>query len=84
MPVTTHPEASLTYPVLMRSSAGCIKLFINETDGVVLRKPGETERLVDNISHLAMDGKTKEFGDPVPATNAFWTRFNGTITLEND
>lgn len=84
MPVTFRTEPSLSYPVLMVNRAGTVKLFIDETDGIVLRKPGGTESLADNISHLAMDGQMKELGDPVPATDPFWTRFSGSITLGND
>lgn len=84
MPVTIHTEPSLTYPVLMVNRAGTVKLFIDETDGIVLRKSVGSESLADNVSHLAMDGQTKEAGDPVPATDPFWARFNGTIMLGND
>lgn len=84
MPVTIRTEPSLTYPILMVTRAGAVKLFVNETDGIVLLKPGGTESLADNVSHLTMDGETKEVGDPIPATDDFWTRFGGTITLGND
>lgn len=83
MPVTIAPNAAPVYPALMISELGTIKLFINATDGVILSKPGATS-LADNVSHLAMDGKTKEAGRPAPATASFWSRFNGTITLGND
>ena len=84
MPVTFRTEPRLSYPVRLANRARTVTLLTDETHGIVLRKPGGTESLADNISHLAMDGQMKELGDPVPATDPFWTRFSGSITLGND
>ena len=91
MPVTVDnpnpPKRPLSYPVLMISKEDyCIKLFVNETDGIILRKadrPGTS--LADSIGAMAMWGKNSTSnGEPIPATHKYWTRFEGTITLGND
>lgn len=91
MPVTVDnpnpPKRPLTYPVLMISKEDyCIKLFVNETDGIILRKADRCgTSLADSIGVMTMGGKNStKNGEPIPATNKYWARFNGTVTLGND
>lgn len=99
MPLTTKDIATTKppeYPVIMVADDGCIKLFVNDTDGIVLRRAncdseGSGSKLHQSIGHLAAGGRCydrdgkESGGNPVPAgQRTYWRRFEGELTLAND
>ena len=66
----------LVFPVLMQSTTGCIKLFVNPADGILLA--AEDGHPVTRL-HISGDGE----GRMVPATDDYWKPFTGTVTLSN-
>lgn len=70
-------KAGLNFPCIMVSAGGCIKLFVNPTDGVLLVGEGGAPKYA-----LCYPGDGKE-GKPILASDDYWMPFTGRITLSN-
>lgn len=83
-PPPPAPVAPLTYPVLLESRDGCVKLFVNETDGTVLRIGSKAQVRVQLGLSSTVTGGLVEPHCSAPATNSgYWSRYAGTVTLSN-
>lgn len=89
--VTITKPADLKYPVLLLSKDGCVKLFVNETDGIVLKASSNIHGPMGGIGLITAgtvnyqrDGTECRTGVPIRATDPHWSRFQGEITLAND
>lgn len=96
MPVerTARTPVAPKFPALMQAADGTIKLFVNEIDGVILRKADknrESDELCESVGFIwagtvayRHNGTVVEGGRPIPASDSYWTRMDGFLTLSND
>ncbi len=77
----------VTYPMLMQGRSGIVKLFVNATDGVILRGDGGSDCVCVRLGMMeAEPGKDVSLGmgEAVPATDSYWRPYEGSITLSNE
>lgn len=77
MKITMHENepAAITFPVIMIAEDGCIKMFFNEREGVMLAGSWGPMVRLDAGSNATTC---------TPVISSYWKPYDGVISLSND